>query len=329
MLIENIELTMSHVGLGTLNEYALMVLFGNAHSHHLVQGLDITADKIKDEQGLTLYPAYFMTHLKVPSHLPLSSYKLWDKVDVGVDVVRFGDTILKSAYVLGKEGDVPEDTSKWSPEEFPYMKGCNLITVDVSELGGTNRRVSVPRQDCIASLPKISRPPEALSRARNIRTNGFDINISKKLHSKEPFTYVVMNDQDAAPGHAMLFAKYVKIMDWAEHLLLSEQLKPGFQLEVLQNLSTLEREIYYYGNCFAGETLDVFIHGDIKECEPDFHGDALNIISAAILTFQIEIYQQKRNSLLAIAYVNKLLALPTSMQDLIPDVRRIIKKIHF
>jgi hypothetical protein len=75
MLIENIELSMSHVGLGALNEYALMVLFGNAHSHSLVQGVGITPDRIKDNQGLLLYPAYFMTHLKIPADSLISSYK--------------------------------------------------------------------------------------------------------------------------------------------------------------------------------------------------------------------------------------------------------------
>lgn len=328
MLIENIELTMSHVGLGTLNEYALMVLFGNAHSHHLTKGLDANPDEIKDAQNFILYPAYFMTHLKVPKNILLNAYKIWNNVEIGVDVNRFGDTILESTYILGNKNEIPLDIEKWEIDAFPSMRGCNLITIDVTEQLGTSRRVSAPRPDCIANLPKLKKPPEALLKARTIRTNGFDLSINNKLTNTQPFIYDVICDQDAAPGHAMIFAKYVKIMDWAETILLTNNLQPGFQMEVIQNLSVIEREIYYYGNCFAGETLEVYIKGDINECEPDFHGEKFNIISTAILTFQIEIYQKKKNSLLAIAYVQKLLAIPTYMQDLIPDIKRIVKNIN-
>jgi probable biosynthetic protein (TIGR04098 family) len=106
MQIENLYLTMSHVGLGDLNEYALMVLFGNAHSHRLTKGLSITPNEIAAMDGTTLYPAYFMTHLKVPLAFLISSYKLWQTVSVGDEVKHFGDTLLESNYILANQGDV-------------------------------------------------------------------------------------------------------------------------------------------------------------------------------------------------------------------------------
>lgn len=327
MLIENIELNMSHVGLGALNEYALLLLFGNAHSHHLTYNTGKRPDEIKDNQGLTLYPAYFMTHLKVPFSSLLSTYKLWDNVSVGVDVSRFGETILASSYVLGREGEIASDISRWDSNKCPSMRANSLIIVDVGETGGFSRRVSIPKPECFAILPKLAKSPEAILRSRNIRSNGFDLK-SVNIKTVEPVAYYVANDQDAAPGHAIVFAKFSEIMDWAEVIMLSQQIKPGFPPNVLQYLSLLERETFYYGNCFAGETLEVYIQGDIEECDFNYHGDSLQIISVAILTCQIEIYIQRNNTLLAMAKVKKLLALPTSSQDLIPDVKRTINRIN-
>jgi probable biosynthetic protein (TIGR04098 family) len=326
MLIENIELTMSHVGLGALNEYALLLLFGNAHSHQLTFNTGVLPNQIKDNQGLTLYPAYFMTHLKVPPCSTFSSYKLWDKVSVGVDVARFGETILESSYVLGKEGEIASDTSQWDLNKHPSMKANSLIVVDVGESAVESRKVSVPRSECFAVLPKLLKTPEAIVRSKNVRSNGFD-HKTEKIKIKEPITYYVSNDQDAASGHAMVFAQFSKIMDWAEFIVLSQQFKPGFPSNVLQHLSLLERETFYYGNCLAGETLEVYLHGDIEECNSNYHGDSLQTISVALVTYQIEIYIQRNNTLLAMANVKKLLAIPISSQDLIPDIKRIISNM--
>lgn len=327
MLIENIELNMSHVGLGALNEYALLLLFGNAHSHHLTYNTSKRPDEIKDNQGLTLYPAYFMTHLKVPVSSLLSTYKIWDNVSVGVDVARFGETILESSYVLGRKGEIASDTSQWDSNKSPSMRANSLIIVDVGETGGFSRKVSIPSPECFTILPKLSKAPEAILKSKNIRSNGFDLKPGN-IKTVEPVAYYVAHDQNAAPGHAIVFAYFSKIMDWAEFIMLSQQIKPGFPSTVLQYLSLLERETFYYGNCFAGETLEVYIQGDIEVCDSNYHGDSMQMISVAILTSQIEIYIQRNRTLLTMAKVKKILALPTSFQDLIPDVKRTINRIN-
>ena len=146
--VENVELTMSHVGLGSLNEYALMVLFGNAHSHRLVAGTGAKPDGMVDQRGNVLYPAYFMTTLKVPTCNLLRSFKLWEQVDVGVEIHRFGDTLLESRYALGRDGALDPRGADWSEALWPTMSGNNLIVVDTHRRrrhdeppgGGTGRR---------------------------------------------------------------------------------------------------------------------------------------------------------------------------------------------
>jgi probable biosynthetic protein (TIGR04098 family) len=325
MIIEKVDLTMSHLGLGPLNEYALMVLFANGHSHHLTLGTGITPDQIKDSQELVLYPAYFMTHLTVPPHSLLTTYRLWDRVEVGVDVHRFGETLLESTYILGKEGQIPNDVEQWQLQQLPSMRANNLIVVDASVEGSPHRRVSVPQEGCMAKLPRVTRPPAAIAKANNVRSNGFDMPASfGRLNTTDPISYQVASGRDAADGHTMIFAKFSEIMDYAEANLLSRRLRPGFPAEVLRHLAVVEREIFYYGNCFAGESLEIHLRGDIQACPADYHGESLEIISTAILTFIIEIYQHKDNALLAMAKVKKLLAIPMRSQVLVQDVKRLI-----
>lgn len=326
MKIERIELTMSQLGLGRLNEYALMVLFGNAHSHQLTQGLAHGPDEIKDSAGLRLYPAYFKTLLRVPPACLLESYKLWQQVEVAVDVKRFGETLLQSEYVLGRPGEIPPDPNDWPKSALIGMTGNNLLVVDVRE-PGTVHRVSVPKRGLIVDLPKLKRPPTAIKRAREIRSEGFQALTPAPLTSSQPFNYHLKALRETEPGQAMIFAMFTRIMDYAEHDLLKTIVKPGLTDKLLDHLHTLERETYYYGNCFAGEMLDVFLSGQMRLTEANFHGPALNKLSAALFTFNMEITKNPSGALLAMARVEKLLALPTALQDHIQDIKRFYKRL--
>ena len=165
MVTQDLELTMSHLGLGSLTEYAALVLFGDAHSHRLTQGLTNTPDQIEDSEGRRLYPAYFMTHLKVPPHCLLTNIKLWDRVQVGIDVHRFGETLMDSHYILTRGETVPDDVAHWANGAWPTMRANNLMVIDVSEEGAA-KRVAVPHGDSIAMLPKLRKPPEAILKAK-------------------------------------------------------------------------------------------------------------------------------------------------------------------
>lgn len=321
MIIENIELTMSQLGLGHLTEYALMVMFGNAHSHHLVHGLDITPEGIRDSSDLLLYPAYFMTHLKVPADKLLFRYGPWSNVDVATDVKRFGDTVLESKYLFGNHGEVPEDLEKWSESDLISMHGNNLIVVDATEEGNA-RKVSVPRKECIADLEKLRRPPLAIGRARKLRGSGYELEGDGYMFLEEPMNYTLLPNRDASPGHAMIFAMFPRIMDYAEFHLLSKALKPALPHAVLHHMEVLERETFYYGNAFAGDEVAISVMGDMELVDPGYHGEALDVVSAGKFTFNIEVTNARSGALLALSRVEKLLALPTALQDLTQDVKR-------
>ncbi len=327
--VESVQLTMSHLGLGNLNEYALMVLFGNAHSQQLVAGTGQRPDGLVDTRGQQLYPAYFMTHLQVPARRLLRRHLLWDEVDVGVEVQRFGDTLLSSSYALGCKGELGGEGGDWSPELFPSMRGANLIVVDTVEGGGTShRQVSAPRQGHIAALPRLRAVPPAVVGARKVRTEGLQARFQDgvPLRSRQALRHVVRPGLDAAPGHAMIFAKFSELMDMAEQQLLggaiAQDLTLGLPLAALGHLAVRERETYYFGNCFGGEEIEIRCHGQLRLLRPTEVDEDSNTIPAAELELCFEITRIPDQALLAIARANKWLAVPVKDQDLVRDVMR-------
>ena len=104
-----------------------------------------------------------------------------------------------------------------------------------------------------------------------MRTNSFDWEENgSPLACPLPLTYRIHAHRDAAPGRAMIFAKFSEIMDLAERDFLNQGLQPGFSAGILDHLHLLEREMFYYGNCFAGETLAVHLRGIMTPCPMDF-----------------------------------------------------------
>ncbi|MEJ2416278.1 MAG: hypothetical protein P8Y45_04990 [Exilibacterium sp.] len=344
MLIENIELTMSHLGLGNLSEYALMVLFGNAHSHHLVAGTGLAPDLLRDKNANALYPAYFMTRLSVPETVLLHSFKLWERVSVGVDVKRFGDTLLESRYILGREGEVAQDAQTWERQNLPTMEGNNLIVIENIDAVNVRRKVANPDPDCIAKLPKARVSPRGVTRSKIVRSRGFETHgvESQRVESqsfeskppdaaarlefanKKPFHYEVLPGRDAAPGHAMIFARFCEIMDAAEYQYFSREFTPALPDELITCFSVLDREVFYYGNCYAGETLSIHLRGSLQIFEEGELLDNCNYVRAAMLNLDFELFQHRNKSLLAMARTRKMVAIPMHKQDVISDLQRLV-----
>lgn len=327
-MIESIELTMSHVGLGDLNEYALMTLFGNAHSHRLVQGLNINASQITDQDGNTLYPAYFRTHLTVPPNCLLSSFKLWDTVDIGVDISKYGEMILSSDYIVGRAGQIGDNPENWDAAMWPTMRGNNLMTIDITGSEAVRRKVAVPQKETIAELNRLKSVPVYIKESNRIKEFGFGVEENPILSNPIPFNFYVELNQDTAPGHAMMFANFVRVMDCAERNLLTKGIAPGFPVELISHLKVLEREVYYYSNCFSNTWLEVYIKGNIKKCPNNFHGGPNSFISVFLLELEFSIFEKNKNNLLCSAFGKKLCYLPTAQQDSLPGIKRFINQIE-
>lgn len=328
MLFEELELTMSHTSLGSLNEFTLMVLFGNVHSHRLVHGLDINPSQILADNGRSLYPAYFVTKLQVPINNLLKNFKLWDRLKIGVDVVRYGETLLESNYIVGHLEALNKSESGDSTlvDKFPTMKGSNLIVVEEMNGETGKRQVANPSQNRIAKIERTKKPPFGLLNSKNVRRMGADyFEINPQFRNEEPIVYMVNPRRDAVNGHAMIFAKYAEIMDVIEYDFFAKKLFPRFSLGLLETLEVLEREIYYYGNCFAGEEIDISLLGEVELTNDNELVDEIYFVPAGYLHAVFELFNKRTGNIIAVCKVTKVFAIPMKDQELISDLHRTIQ----
>jgi probable biosynthetic protein (TIGR04098 family) len=328
VLIETAELTLSLVGLGNLSEFPLMVLFATAQARSITAGKEISINQIVDKNGEALYPAYYLTHLVVPPSRLLGGFRAWEKISIGVDVSSYGGMLLESSYVAGYPNEVAENSKALDAAPLPSMRASAMFVVDRNG----EQQVSVPRSGALASLPKLETSPAALNQFRKARIQSNDSSRHEhNLRAQGPITYPIIAGRDAAPGpnrvyagHPVIFAKFIEVMDHAERVLLSEHVWPPFHTALIDCMSVLERETYYFGACQADSVLRVHITGRLMACPPNLHGKSAEIISAGILTFVIEVYQQDNNALLAMSNVRKLLAVPSAQQSLLRDAERLL-----
>lgn len=292
MYSETTELTYSHQDLGALNEFGLMCLFGSMHSKALVRGLATTVEEIRDLHGRRLYPAYFHTRLRVPAACPLERFGAWKPVRLGVEVRRFGKCYLDSSYVI-KPGDDPAPApDDFESDAYPTLHGNNLFIVDVSEDASVARQLAVPEPSRLAPLEAVSEKPAAIQRAkeaglsRRIRADR-----DYPLASRESIAYPIVPGRDVAPGHAMIFARFCQVMDYAEHVFLTDHLDlplemAGFRLR--------EREIFYFDNAYAGDTIDVAVKAVVTE------GEGCLVVEA-----EYQLFRRANLDLLAVGYAKK------------------------
>jgi probable biosynthetic protein (TIGR04098 family) len=323
VLIEEIELTLANVDLGTLSEFSAMVLFGNAFCHRIIRGTKLSGIRqIQDAGGKALYPAMFMTHLRVPSRYLLDSFAVWDRVAVGVDVQTFGRMILDSTFILARPGELAPDSKIWDLESYPSMRAGSLFIVDERR---EDLDTAVPREGHLAEMRTLTQLPPFVARFSEIQSKGGRLKeYEGNLVLPEPIPYQLITDRDVTWGHAIMFAMFIRIMDIAERQFLTERLFPGFHESLLNYRAVLERETFYLGNCFAGDRLRINIKGKVLPCPSTIQTKSMDLGPVAMLEFVFELYQEARNALVVVSRVKKLLAVPRSMKTARREAERIL-----
>lgn len=308
MYQETTELTYSHQDLGTLPEFGLMTLFGNLHSKALVQGLETTVEEIQDAHGRQLYPAYFHTHLQVPATCPLSRFRAWREVQLGIEVQRFGKCYLDSSYVIKPAGEGAPESADYTSGAYPTMHGNNLFIVDGSEDDAVARQLAVPDSASVAAFSSVKTKPPAIARAREVaRDRRIHAASRFPLRARESIAYRVMPGRDAAPGHAMIFARFGQIMDFAEHVFLADHLELLLTPTELSANELAEREIFYFGNAFAGDTIDIGVRATMSG-DTDCSGEPL------YWETEYQLFRRADLELLAVGFAKKQVQGETARQ---------------
>lgn len=323
MIKEERVLDMSDVGLGNLNEYRLLVMLGSYHSQCLVKDLDITPNDIVDNNDRMLYPAYYMTNLKVPITNFIEDYKLWDRVKFFVDINKFGSNILDSSYRFEKVNS----SENGQDQPAITMTSNSLFVVDATIDKSVSRTVSIPKKTCITGLPKISKAPSSLAEFKNIRRNIYNLGKSAIIAPK--YQYKVCTNRDVSPNHGVIFAKFIEIMDICEREFLCSSDNLGLSEQLTDYIHVLERETYYYSNCFANDVIEVQMKMDFEECKERNLTGSKQEVTPYLIHIVFELYNQQTHNLVAIAKAKKIICLPIVCLDYEMDINRLIIKKYY
>lgn len=307
-MIETIELTPAVTGLGNLHEPALLALIADTHYRIITRGGSATPRQITNKAGEPLYPSIFALHVRIPTQRPLTSYELWRRFDVGVDVRSFGRQFLDVNGVIGNVGEVPDALDAWDALPLPRVSWSGAWTLTRPD---GEHEPSLPTTDFLNGVPRITKVPSALSLAREVQlrraiTPGFTPDMKRT-----PVRYQVAAGRDAAIGRQMMFSQFVVVCDAAERAFLTQHVAPAFPTEIVDALATVERRIVYVGNARADETIDVHV--------------TARLARASATTFVVATAMELVNAgrLLALAETRKLVALCEPVSELSRGVEQL------
>jgi probable biosynthetic protein (TIGR04098 family) len=318
MLIEEIELTLSHVNLGCLSEVALMTLFGVGQSHRITEGRGISIRGIQDAGGQRLYPGYFTTHLTVPPGRRLEGFEVWDRIEIGTEARAFGSMILETEYVLGRKGEVPREIEAWKTSGLPTMRAGTMFIID-GRYGEPTP--AVPRAGLLAEMPALRTRPLAMERFTEVQKRGaVDPHFEAMIETKEPIRMPLVSKRDVAAGRALMFASFIPLMDVAERALLATGFR-GMSHDLIDTASISDREVHYFVNCGAGETVLVFVGLSAARNEAA-DSSSTDVTAPIVLEESFELVQERTNQLLACARATKVLAIPRSRPSLVREADR-------
>jgi probable biosynthetic protein (TIGR04098 family) len=308
MLIERVELTLSHVDLGALTERAAMTLFGVAQAHRLTEGTGHTLRDVTDAAGAPLYPGYYWTHLVVPPSRLLARHRVWDTVAVGVETHSFGSSLLTSHCVLGARDEIGDAPSPDLLGALPAMRSGSMWYVDGSD---GDPRPAAPKKGSVANLPPLTSMPPSLQRFRQVRDRpAIDPSFTATLTTPQPIAYALGEGRELNGDHGVMFARYIGIADAVERELLCRHAWPPIPVALVDCLAVLERETFYFANVRGERPLRAAVRARVDRCAPDLHGDDRELVSAATLTSTVELYDDG-NVLLVSSKAKKLFAVPT------------------
>lgn len=319
MLIRESELGLGLIGLGRLTEFAAMTLWADAQACALTAGTGGTLREIVDISGARLYPGYFWTHVTVPPNRLFERHQVWDRIAVGVDVRVLGP-ILESSYVLGTPAELAMPAAE--RQELPAMRGAAMFFVE--DRAGEPQPAS-PKKGTVAELEKLEKAPAALAAFKDVRLRGVvDAGFVGRMRLAAPFEYPIVAGRDAAVGHSLVFAQFVRLFDAAESALLSELRLPA-PTELIERLAVLDREVFYFDNCGPGSVAVIDASATIERCPPDLTGTPEQM-SAAIVKLALTAHERSSGRMLAVSTAKKLFVVPRTRPAMLHAAERLCRQ---
>ena len=232
------NINMPQMALGGLSEAWLFRELGDLHWEMLSEGLGMPSSKLVDANGDRLYATF--TCIKVVSNVPLLQFCENDEITVEGSISRFGAGVFFGNLTFGKnsrqiKAQLMTSFTKRSSENsnLSLLKGQPIISAS-------------------SPIPEINKLPDFALEYRQARGDGEEKPILFEC------VYDIQPYHDINGVGLLYFAAYPIINDLCE--MRNKDAPHSWCME----MSTVSRDMYYFGNCDISDKILYRLHEERK-----------------------------------------------------------------
>jgi probable biosynthetic protein (TIGR04098 family) len=261
-------INMPQMALGGLSEAWLFRELGDLHWAMICEGLRAKSSEMADANGDRLYATF--TRIRIESSVPLLGYRENDPLTAEAQISRFGGSVFlgEAAMVSGERSIRAQLMSSFTKRSDPD-----------SNLSLLKGQPAIPAGCDVPLLPQL---PSFAQEYRVVRA----VKDRPVIHERR---YDIQPHHDINGVGLLYFAAYPTIND------LSELSHMANATDWCLNYSTVERDVYYFGNCNIDDKIIYRLH------DMEHQGDGVRLTSS--------LFREKDNALIAhVSVVKRRLA---------------------
>jgi probable biosynthetic protein (TIGR04098 family) len=228
--LRSYQINMPQMAAGSLSEAWLFKEIGDLHWGQIANGLGVPSSRIADAEGRRLYATF--TRVRIDSTAPLASYAENDTITIEGKIARYGVRFFfNDANVEGSGKSIRVRLMSSFSKFGETTTNTSLVGAELSLADG-------------CGIPGLAELPEFAREYRAQRTAA----LAQPIFECE---YAIVPYHDINGVGLLYFAAYPIINDICAGRYAGRS---------YANYSTRRRDIFYFANCDAGETLIYRIH---------------------------------------------------------------------
>lgn len=250
------HLGMPHTIAGAMSEIALLAHVQDLQWTEIGHLVGTPASKLRDAEGREVYASIYYVEIDRLPESGLRAFGPDDDLEVLSALGRFGSTMLEVDHHLVPAGSVPDPV----PASLPSAPRVRLSNVLVALGGGPDDlKIASPANARLDAIPMLPTQPASYRATREAQSRGVFAPPPPDAHPLGTPGFAIAlpinPDRDLNGVGLLYFANYVAFLDAAERAALVAS--GAFAPAALDGRVTLRRQIGFYGNCRASDTLGI------------------------------------------------------------------------
>lgn len=263
-MAESLEIGMPLMGIGSLNENALLKYVGDLRWRHITRLTGVPSRDLLDEQENRLYPAFFWVKVQFPESRPMGSFGENDTLLLIDTVKRYGQSILDgTTYLIAADR---RQTASQPVKDLAEAAARGIAAVQMSNAfvmkfdGAEWLKRSRPKIGILDGVTEMASPPDSYELSRSVQQGGVlgtPSAGSRSLHDTAlSYQYSIQPDRDVNGVGLLYFANYPVFLDLAERHAL-QQAVPSWSDDVINTRSLITRSIVYLNNASWRDSMTI------------------------------------------------------------------------